>query len=99
MGRLDIGYLSDKYEDRYFGYFLRQYRVDERDHWDSKFVSSQTLLVALALPISKLISNPGFFDIRSLAIVDLAVELAAAWLLLRHSPVKSTISRPLLLWL
>ena len=22
MGRFDIGYLSDKYEDRYFGYFL-----------------------------------------------------------------------------
>jgi hypothetical protein len=97
MSRFDIGYLSDKYEERYFGYFLRQYRIDKKDHWDSDFVSSQTLLVALALPINKLLSKPGFFDIRAVAVVHLVLELAAAWLLLTYSPVNGRIAGVVLL--
>jgi hypothetical protein len=97
MGQFDIGYLSSKFEDRYFGYFQSKYRIDKRDHWDSGFVSSQTLLVALALPINGLLSKPGLFDLRSLAMVHMALELAAAWLLLRYAPVNGRIAREALL--
>ena len=97
MSRFDIGYLSDKYEERYFGYFLDKYRIDKRDHWESKFISSQTPLVALAVQINRLISKPGFFDIRAVGAVHLALELAAAWLLLAYAPVNGGFARGVLI--
>jgi hypothetical protein len=57
MSRFDIGYLTDKYKERYFAYFLDKYRIDKRDHWESKFVSSQTPLVAFAVQINRLITR------------------------------------------
>ena len=96
MSRFDIGYLSDKYEERYFAYFLDKYRIDKRDHWESKFVSSQTPVVALAVQINRLISKPGFFDIRAVGAVHLALELAAAWLLLTYAPVTGRFARAVL---
>jgi hypothetical protein len=99
MGRFDFAPLSEKIEDRYFAYFQSKYRIDKRNHWDSGFVSSQTLLVAAALPLNRLFSKPRFFDIRSLALVHLALELTAAWLLLAYAPVNGRIARKVFLWI
>jgi hypothetical protein len=97
MSRFDIGYLSDKYEERYFAYFLDKYRIDKRDHWESKFISSQTPLVAAAMQINRLISKSGFFDIRAVGMVHLVLELAAAWLLLAYAPVHGRFARGFLI--
>jgi hypothetical protein len=97
MGRFDIGHLSDKFYDRYFAYFESKYRIDKTEHWDPGFVSSQSLLVAIALRINSLFSKRGIFDIRFLALVLAALELAAAWLLLTYAPVKGRIGREVLL--
>src|SRR5579872_5072231 len=47
MSRFNIGYLSEKYEDRYFLHFLSTYRIAAKDYWDSHFATSQVLIVAL----------------------------------------------------
>src|ERR1022692_3241816 len=96
MGRFDIGYLSAKYEDRYYYYFLSKYGIDKKNYWDSKFVSSQSLLDALAPPVNRLLAKPGFFDIRSVGLVHLALELWAVWLLLLYAPVTGGIPRAVL---
>lgn len=97
MSRHNIGYITSKFEERYFNYFVSTYRIDPRDYWESYFPSSQTFLVEAALPLNRLISRPGFFDLRSLAAIHLALELGAAWLIFVYAPVERRLSRFLML--
>ncbi len=88
MRRFDIDYLSEKYDDRYFDHFVSTYRIAAKDYWDSHFITSQLLIVALAMPVNRLFSRAGFFDLRCVALIHLLLELAAACLLLNFAPVE-----------
>lgn len=77
-----LEYLDDElsYEDKYFGYFIRQFRMTEPGF--GGYVSTQWIPVFLAKGLSGLV-HPGIFDMRALAAIYGGLLLAALWLLIR----------------
>ena len=77
-----LEYLDDElsYEDKYFGYFIRQFRMTEPRF--GGYVSTQWIPVLLAKGLSGLVHS-GIFDMRALAAIYGVLLLAALWLLIR----------------
>ncbi|MFN0171970.1 MAG: hypothetical protein ACKV22_36655 [Bryobacteraceae bacterium] len=95
ISRFHLDHVSAAYEDRFFYFFNAKYRFDPKQQWKSGFLSSTTLLVMLAIPINRLVSEDGLFDIRIIGLLYLAIALMAAWLLLIWSRVLSPPGRSL----
>lgn len=85
MARFLLGSDIQSPKDRFFSYFISRYRFDPAFNWDGGFRSSQDLLVWASMPVNSLLSKDGWFELRSLAIVYLAVLLGVMWLLLRYA--------------
>lgn len=85
MARFLLGSDVQDPKDRFFGYFISRYRFDPAFYWDGGFRSSQELLIWASMPVNSLLSKDGWFELRSLAIVYLAVLLGVMWLLLRYA--------------
>ena len=69
--------------DRYFTYFIPRYAFDLKDVVSVPFVSSQKLLVAVAVGLHRLFRGRGAeFDIAFLAAVNALALLAALWVLM-----------------
>jgi len=78
--RFNLVTTSHNYEDQYFRYFELKWRFNPSDHWVSGFLSSESALIALSLPLNRLWSRDGLFDLRSLGFIHFAILLCAAWL-------------------
>ena len=74
--------ISD-YNHRYFGYFIRTWKIEENTASGTGFLSPDVLLVAASLSLNSLLSKTGLYDIRCLALVRMALFLAAAALILQ----------------
>jgi len=74
--------ISD-YNRRYFGYFIRTWKIEENTASGTGFLSPDVLLVAASLSLNSLLSKTGLYDIRCLALVRMALFLAAAALILQ----------------
>jgi hypothetical protein len=70
-------------EARYFAYVVRDWRVDPSKTWDTGFDSPDVYLLHAAMLANPLFAVPGHFDLRSLALVRIALFLMAAALLVR----------------
>ena len=95
----DIVHINGKPEDRFFRYFESKWRFDPGSRWISGFLTSESVLVALSLPINKLFSRDGLFDLRCLGFVHFAILLIAAWLFIVYSRQLRPLARFLFLGL
>ncbi|MGH9660862.1 MAG: hypothetical protein ACRD96_20100, partial [Bryobacteraceae bacterium] len=103
MGRFGITYTAEDHHDRYFRYFNRTWRFDPATRWVSGHVSSESALVAAALPLNRLFFSEDRFDIRSLGLLHATLFLAGPWALIvfsrRFGPAARTLALALPLWM
>jgi len=71
------------YSHRYFGHFIRTWKVDQKKAIRNGFLSPDVPLVGVSLALNTLLSKTGLYDIRCLALVRMAIFLAAAALILQ----------------
>jgi len=84
-GLLCLGASAASAEERVFAYFISRYAFDPAYKWSSGFVSSALLPIAVTMPLNRLWVAPGWYDLRTLSAVYLALLLVATWLLLRNA--------------
>jgi hypothetical protein len=80
----DLLHTSDT-SDRFFRYFELKWRFDPSARWVSGFLSSESALVALSLPLNRLLAKDQFFDLRCLGFIHILILLFAAWLFIVYS--------------
>lgn len=83
--RFNLVHLSDNHADRYFEHFDLKWRIDPSARWISGFQSSESALVALSLPLNRLLSRDGLYDLRCLGFLHFVILLIAAWLFIVYS--------------
>lgn len=66
-------------------YFVSRFEIDPDACFVSGFVTSETLPVAIAIGLNRLVSKDGLFDIRVLGLVHTVLLLVAVWLLVLSS--------------
>ena len=74
---------TDDPAQRYFRYLIREWRIDPSAGLSSGFVSTDLIFVAASVALNGLVSEPGVYDIRTLAAVRSVVLLLGAFLLMR----------------
>ncbi|MEO8216168.1 MAG: hypothetical protein ABI718_03700 [Acidobacteriota bacterium] len=80
MGRFNIGFPPGAAEPGYRKFLIRKFDVSSSHRWISGFVTSQSLIVMMAVPLNNLLSKDGFFDIRSVGVANSLLLLLAVWL-------------------
>ena len=70
---------------RYFGYFIRTWKIEKDTASLTGFFPPDMAFVAASLSLNSVLSKPGLYDIRCLAFVRMALFLAAAALLLQSA--------------
>lgn len=98
MGRVGLQYTVQGYEDKYFSYIITRFRVVE-PWWNSGVISSQQLLLKIALVANRVLSKDGFLDLRVIGAVNAVFFLASVWLALYASRPFPIASRTVLLGL
>jgi len=98
MGRVGLQYTTEDREDRYFRYINTKFRVVE-PWWNSGVISSQQLLLEVAMAANRVISKDGLFDLRVMGAVNAVCFLASVWLVLYASRPLPIASRAILLGL
>ena len=74
---------TDDPSQRYFGYLIREWRIDPTAARPSGFVSADLIFVAASVALNGLISEQGVYDLRTLGAVRAAMLLLCAYLLMR----------------
>lgn len=98
MGRVGLQYTSEDREDRYFRYINARFKVVE-PWWNSGVISSQQLLLEIALAANRVLSKDGFLDLRVIGAVNAGLFLGSLWLALHASRALSIAPRAVLLGL
>jgi hypothetical protein len=90
MQTVGLDYLEPEPDDRdkYFGYFIREYRLDGLGA--GGYVSTQIVLVFAATLLNRLLYSQDVFDIRFLAAVYTLLLLAAYWAAFRFHRSRPT---------
>lgn len=70
---------------RYFGYFIRTWKIENATASLTGFFPPDMALVAASLSLNSVLSKPGLYDIRCLAFVRMVLFLAAASLILQSA--------------
>jgi hypothetical protein len=83
MGRFSLSRLPGQEGEE--EYFVSKYQFRPDSYWDSGFVTSETLPLAIAIGLNRLMFRDGLFDIRMLGLVHTVLLLVAVWLLLLSS--------------
>jgi hypothetical protein len=83
MGRFSLSRLPGQEGEE--SYFVSKYRFNPEAYWDSGYNTSETLPVAIAVGLNRLVSKDGLFDIRVLGMIHTVLLLVAVWLLLLSS--------------
>lgn len=83
MGRFSLSRLPGQAGEE--TYFVSKYQFGPDAYWDSGYVTSEALPVAIAIGLNRLVSKDGLFDIRVLGLIHTALLLVAVWLLLLSS--------------
>src|SRR5258708_34501974 len=81
----DLLHTSDT-SDRFFRYFELKWRFDPSARWVSGFLSSESALVALSLPLNRLLAKDQFFYLRCLGFIHILILLFAPWLFIVFFP-------------
>lgn len=85
MGSTGLQYLTDDYNERYFGYVNRLYRVGIALPMGGGYFSTEIIMVGLAVLLSQSLADTGVFDIRYLAFLYSLVFTAALFFLVRSN--------------
>ncbi|WP_438444916.1 glycan biosynthesis hexose transferase WsfD [Gorillibacterium sp. sgz5001074] len=96
MGTVGLGYTdpSMTYEDKFFGYFIREFKLTEMGL--GGYVTSSLVPVLAAKGLSWALLRDGLFDMRMLAFLYIALFVAAAWMVLRYNRISHPAVRALL---
>jgi hypothetical protein len=99
MDEVGLQYTVNAYGDRYFNYINLTF-ASGAPRQDTGLVSSQQLLVELALFVNRVVARDSLFDLRVLGAVNAGCFLAATWVVLRaaRSFVRSSRFAVLALW-
>jgi len=83
MATVGLDYLDPamSFQDKYFGYFIREYRLTDFGH--GGYVSTQIVPVLAAIGLNKLLYSADVFDIRFLAAIYAALLTVALSLIVR----------------
>jgi len=92
MNSTGLYYLTDDFDERYFGYVNRLYGTGPVIPFGGGYFSAQILLVLLAVFISRSFTNKAVFDIRFLAAIYILIMAAAACCIVRSISKKSVLS-------
>lgn len=86
MGSTGLEYMSNEYNDKYFGYMNREYRVKDSRPFGGGYFSTEIALVELAKLVNNIISfKTGIFDIRFLAAIYSYILMTAIYLGIRFN--------------
>jgi hypothetical protein len=85
MGRVGLRYVVTDDSYRYWQYVNREFSIAERNWWRSGYVSSENVLIEVAVFVNSLVSKSGLFDITVLGSVHVLTFILAIWLLLLSS--------------
>jgi len=83
MNSAGLHYLTDDFNERYFGYVNRLYGIGPVVPFGGGYFSTQILPVLLAVLISGLFSNMAVFDIRFLAVLYILIMAAVSFYIVR----------------
>jgi hypothetical protein len=81
--------MTDNYNDNYFGYVSRQFRIVPSIPFPGGYFSTEIPLVAAAVALCRSISESGVFDIRYLSAIYSVVFLIALYLAVRFCRQKA----------
>jgi hypothetical protein len=89
MRSVGLDYLdpSMSYEDKYFGYFIREFKLVPLGI--GGYASTQVVLVLIATLLNKLLYSSTVFDIRFMAVVYTALLCTAFYFFLRYNKMRS----------
>lgn len=86
MGQTGLEHISPNYDDRYFGYVNREFRVTETSQPDERYYSSEIFLINLAKTINNIVyPNKSIFDIRFLAFIYGCILLTSIFLIIKYN--------------
>ncbi len=92
MDRVGLQYVVSNYSDKYFNYINLTFATDAPRH-ETGLISSQQLLVEIALLVNRVVARSSLFDLRTLGAVNAGCFLAATWLVLQAARSFVTYSR------
>jgi hypothetical protein len=85
MGSTGLQYMSGDYEERYFGYVNRLYRVGLALPMGGGYFSTEIFMVGAAVLLSQAVLSTGVFDIRYLSLLYSVLFCSAIFLIIRCS--------------
>lgn len=85
MGATGLEYTTVNWEDRYFGYVNRQYRIVGSGSCFQGYFSSQAIIVRIALYLNMLLYRNDIFDIRFLSLTYSVIFLISVYLIIKYN--------------
>lgn len=81
MGSTGLYYIPSGFDERYFGFVNREYRIGIPIPFGGGYFSTEIFMVALAVFLSQSVLSSGIFDIRYLSFIYSIVFIAAVFLI------------------
>lgn len=85
MNSVGLSYIPSSYEDRYFGYVNREYKIVFTTPFGGRYFTTELLPVTFAILASQSVSRSGIFDIRYLGAIYIAIFTGAVFLIVAGS--------------
>lgn len=85
MGSTGLQYLTGDYNERYFGFVNRQYRIGLALPMGGGYFSTEIFMVSIAVMLSQAVVNTGIFDIRYLSLLYSIIFVIAIFLIIRYN--------------
>lgn len=89
MSKVSLAHMTDNYQDNYFGYATRQFRISNTFPVFFGYFSTETPVLAAAVAANKSVSSNAVFDIRFLSAIYSLIFLAAIYFIVRYAGRKS----------
>lgn len=81
MNSVGLSYMSASYEERFFGYVNREYKIGIPIPFGGGYFSTELLTVAAAVALNRFLSTSGIFDIRQLGFLYSVVFIFSIFLI------------------
>lgn len=89
MNSSGIYYVEDKAEDIYNNYFIKTYTTVSKDNnVKDDYMSSQVIMVKLAVAVDNFFTQDNYFDIRVLSLIYGLLFIPAIWLIVTQAALR-----------
>jgi len=85
MNSVGLSHIPDDYDEKYFGYVNREYKITGGRLFDGGYISSEIPVVMLAVAVSGIVTGSEIFDIRFLSAIYSIVFIIGIYLILRSA--------------